>query len=106
METPKKKLKLEFSLKESFSFPVAPVRQFRSLMFISLFVFVAMVGAHMYLFYKIKSKDIFQTAEVQTVSVPTVNEKKLNSVLTRYQAKEAARAAAIQKAPEVLMPNR
>jgi hypothetical protein len=109
METPEKisdkASKKKHLGKKVFSFGISPYRQFTVLAAVMLSLLACLVGFHMYLFYRIESHDIFQGVPVQA-SAPSVNEKRLENVLLRYQAKEAARAAAALKTLAVSDPEK
>lgn len=94
------------SIRKIFFFPMSPRRQFFRLMVVLLVLFLALASFHAYFFYRISSHDIFQTSAVQAPTGPTVNEQKLTSVLSRYDAKEATRATAPALVPPVLEPSK
>ncbi len=83
--------KLLRSARAVFSFPIAPYRQFRRLMIGGSILLIAVICVHMYLFQSILSHNIFQSTGIQAPVAPVVNAKKLDSVLSRYEAKSQTR---------------
>jgi hypothetical protein len=103
-KTVKAKKKAKGSLKKSFTFPIAPRRQFRALMIVVFLLFIGVVSFHMYFFYKINSPAIF-IPDTQAATGPSVNEGRLTSVLSRYQAKQALLLTTSTLAPAVAEPS-
>ena len=86
---------------------MSPRRQFRRLMVAAIVLFVGLVGFHMYLFHRVETQTIFRSGEAAPVVLgQTVNEKKLNAVLARFEDKEKARAEALTLTPAVLEPSK
>ncbi len=89
-----------------FTFPVVPRRQFRKLMIAATALFAVVLALHIYLFYRIESGTIFQTAPAQTATIPAVNQAKLATVLQRFEDKAVIRSAAPSLVPAVSDPSR
>ncbi|MEI8130629.1 MAG: hypothetical protein WCG55_03950 [bacterium] len=93
-------------LTSTFIFPINPRLQFRRLMIGGLILFIFVFLGHMYLFYKIESHAIFQSADMSSTSVPVVNETKLATVLLRFEDKAVIRSAALNLVPAVADPSK
>ncbi len=88
-----------------FTFPIAPTRQFRYLVIAVFLALLCTIAFHTYFFYVVESQGIFQNDQVATTG-PKVNDKKLTSVLSRYDKKNSVRTAALQIAPAVSDPEK
>lgn len=98
--------KLKNMMKGVFVFPLSPERQFRRLVIVTLMLLAALVAFHMYFFKHIESPNLFQSNTTIITAGQTVNEKKLTSVLARFQDKAAVRAIASQLSPLVAEPSK
>jgi hypothetical protein len=85
----KSKIKAVFG--SVFSFPISPRRQFRRLVFVMFTMLILVIFAHLYLFNRISSHNIFTSTVIPVSTASVINEKKLTDVLTRYEAKNKKR---------------
>ena len=88
-----------------FVFPVAPRRQFRRLVYFCLAVLLLSVALHGYVLYRIHDHQIFFANSAKVETLPTVDEAKLQSVLSEYSAKASQEQAAQVANPSVAEPN-
>ena len=93
-------------LSDKFIFPILPRRQFRKLMIWATILFAAILAFHVYLFYRIESRTLFQAQAPSSVIIPSVNETKLAAVLMRFEDKAVIRSAAPDLVPAVPDPSR
>lgn len=83
----------KISFKKIFGFPFAPKKHFKRLVIVSLCLLIVTVGIHVILFQRILSESAFDiTGEMEAV---TINEKKLEAVLLKFEEKEAVRSAVV-----------
>ena len=88
MDTNANKKQMSLSEKKKFfAFRISPVRHFRRIMIASFFCFVAIVAFHGYLFYKVRFHDVQKGNIPDTVPVPAINQDKLETVLSIYDAR-------------------
>ena len=96
---PKEKMKF-------FAFRVAPVRQFRRIVVFSLLGFLAIIAFHGYLFYRVQFFDTRESSNVEALPVPTINQSKLESVLSRFEKRSQAQTAAMGAVSPVVDPSK
>lgn len=101
-----KNFSMKGKLSKFFSFPIAPYRQFKRLLFISIALFIGLVVYHIYFFKSAASIDVFHGEVTTKIPAPKVDDKKLDSVLKRYADKETARAGAMKLVPPVVDPGK
>ena len=92
--------------KKFFAFHVAPVRQFRRIVVVSMLVFLAIIGFHAYLLYRVQFFDTRVSANTESLPVPTINQSKLESVLARFQQRSQAQAEAMNAVSPVVDPSK
>ena len=100
-----KKKKSPSIISEIFVFPVAPRRQYRRLVYICLAVLVLSVAAHEYVLYRIRDHQLFFANSSTVEPLPSVDDAKLQTVLTQYDAKASREQAGQTAEPVVLQPN-
>ena len=100
-----KKKKNVSLMSELFVFPIAPRRQFRRLVYICLTVLVLSVAAHAYVLYRIHDNQLFFANSTPVESLPSVNDTKLQAVLSEYDAKADREQAGSAATPTVVQPN-
>ena len=88
------------------AFPVLPHKQFRRLLRTCLALLVFSLAVHGYIFWRLYNHQIFFFNKSAVETLPSVNEAKLQSVLSDYQAKQAREIAASASTPLVLDPNK
>ena len=92
-------------MSELFVFPIAPRRQFRRLVYISLAVLVVSIAAHAYVLYRIHDNQLFFANSTSVQPIPSVDESRLQAVLTDYDAKASREQAGSTANPSVVQPN-
>ena len=92
--------------KNFFAFSVAPARQFRHIVVFSLCMFLAIIAFHGYLFYRVLFFDMRESTSVVSIPVPTINQSKLESVLSRFEQRSQAQAVAMQTTSSVVDPSK
>ena len=98
--------KIKKFIKNIFVFPVSARRQFHRLLVVFFLALVAVIAFHTRFFYQVESESYFQSNTDSTALLQMVNEKKLTDILSRFDAKEKARADISNSTPPVLEPSR
>lgn len=104
-EKKKKTFSIQFKM-PSLQFPRSPRPQFRRLVLSGAGILVVIIGIHVYLAYRIGAEDIFGGTPAFTTQFAKVNEKKLTTILSRYDEKAQLRQDSLSKEPPVSDPSK
>ncbi len=103
--TDKNKKSLKFT-KSFFSFSILPTRHFNNLVKVCVLIFVCIALFHAYLFYQVKFFDVRISDNGNMIPIPSINETKLDAVLSKYNQKAQTQSSALGSSPSVVDPSR
>jgi hypothetical protein len=87
-------------------FPIMPRRQFRRVLLGALSILSLSAAFHGYVLYRLHAHKLFFLSTATVSDLPSVNEAKLQAVLSSYETKQLRKNAGVTAVPPVAEPNK
>ena len=92
--------------KDFLIFRISPAKHFNNLIILSFSLLICIVAYHGYIYYQIKYLDIQKSSEIYPAPVPTINNKKLSTILNKFDEKAKIQAGVLNLVPPIVDPSR
>lgn len=93
-------------IKSEKSFSISPAKQFRILVVLSICVALILSSYALYVIYQIRFVDSVKVGNVVVTPIPTINDSKLESVLSLFDQKSKNQNSALGLFPSVIDPSK
>lgn len=100
------KKKIEINMKGFFAFNIRPKKQFRNLIIVWFILFAGLTAYHINILRKIGNQTLYYVAAENLPPAPKLNDKKLKSVLERFEAKKVFQQGVFKLLPSITNPEK